>query len=280
MAGDLVSIVIPCFNYGRYLGDAVRSALAQTYRPIEILVIDDGSTDATPVVARSFGGSVRYFSKPNGGLSSARNFGSRRCKGTYIAFLDADDELVPTFVERTLGVLADNPTSSFVYTQVEYFGRREGVSNFPPFDLHRLTRRNYISATAMMRASLFNSYCYDETFTRGLEDWDFYLTLAGDSHLGVLCDEPLVRYRKHRDSLSMIDRLDSDGSVRYREYRRLTRKHRQLFPWWWPLRTAASYSRWHVMRRLGRTLEEDGLPAVAPNDAANGPADYPEIKNE
>jgi glycosyltransferase involved in cell wall biosynthesis len=90
-----VSVVIPCYNTERYLGDALRSVLTQDVPPLEVLVIDDGSTDGSAALAASFGPPVRVLSQPNCGVSAARNHGLREARGEWIAFLDADDVWVP-----------------------------------------------------------------------------------------------------------------------------------------------------------------------------------------
>jgi len=94
----LISVVIPCFNDERHLSEAIRSALEQTYPRVEVIVVDDGSTDGSLAVAQSFGDQVTVLRKPNGGLASARNFGMREASGTFITFLDSDDILFPHFL--------------------------------------------------------------------------------------------------------------------------------------------------------------------------------------
>ncbi len=100
MSQPLVSIVIPCFNAEKVIADAIGSALAQTYRPIEVVVVDDGSTDASLSVIRSFGDGVRWMSGPNRGGGAARNRGLQAAKGSLIQFLDADDVLHVHKLER------------------------------------------------------------------------------------------------------------------------------------------------------------------------------------
>ena len=95
---SLVSIVIPTHNCAQYLGGAIRSALRQTHRQIEVIVVDDGSTDDTVKVVRAFGDAVRYLYQQNAGPSAARNLGLAHARGEYVAFLDADDEVRPEWV--------------------------------------------------------------------------------------------------------------------------------------------------------------------------------------
>src|SRR5262245_22789574 len=90
-----VSIIIPCFRQGKYLTEAVDSCLGQTYQPIEVIVVNDGSDDDTDEVASSYKDAITYIRKKNGGVSSARNVGISAATGRYMMFMDADDHLVP-----------------------------------------------------------------------------------------------------------------------------------------------------------------------------------------
>ena len=89
----LVSVVIPCYNSARYLGETIESVLAQTYARVEVIVVDDGSTDATPKIAQSY--PVQYVYQTNRGISAARNAGVVHSRGKYVQFLDHDDRLLP-----------------------------------------------------------------------------------------------------------------------------------------------------------------------------------------
>src|SRR5947209_2263946 len=100
------SAVIPVRNGAEYIADAIRSVLDQTAPPLECLVIDDGSTDATPEIVRSFGTRVAYVCQSHAGVSAARNHGARRARGELVAFLDHDDVWLPTKLERQVEALA------------------------------------------------------------------------------------------------------------------------------------------------------------------------------
>jgi hypothetical protein len=100
-----VSVIIPAYNYARFLPDAIDSVLAQTYPSVVCIVVDDGSTDATPAVCRGYGARIRYVRQANQGLSATRNNGMRLADTPLVAFLDADDRLLPEFVARLVAVL-------------------------------------------------------------------------------------------------------------------------------------------------------------------------------
>ncbi|MDQ2998823.1 MAG: glycosyltransferase family 2 protein, partial [Chloroflexota bacterium] len=122
-----VSIIIPCYNYARFLPDAVASVLAQTFTSWELIVVDDGSTDATLTTARQLmtqypDRRIRVFRQPNSGPAAARNTGAEHAIGTYLLFLDADDMLAPILLERATAILHAQPAVGFVYSGMRLFG--------------------------------------------------------------------------------------------------------------------------------------------------------------
>ena len=207
-ARPLVSVVIPCFNQARFLGDAIESALAQTYTPVEIVVVDDGSTDDTAAVAARFPG-VRYVRRENGGLSAARNTGLRESRGAYLTFLDADDLLLPRAIEVALDRLEASPECAFVSGRFRYVdadGVLELVDVPPkvPADPYlAFLRGNHIGMHATVvyrRAPLEAARGYDESLP-ACEDYDLFLRLAAD-HPVLRHDEVVADYRQHASNMS------------------------------------------------------------------------------
>jgi glycosyltransferase involved in cell wall biosynthesis len=129
----LISVMIPVYNAEAYLGEAIDSALAQSYRPIEIIVVDDGSDDASGTVARRYGDAVRYERQPRAGNGAARNHAVALATGDLFTFLDADDRFAPGALQRLADVLKDDPSLQAVYGHV-----REFVS--PDLDADALAR--------------------------------------------------------------------------------------------------------------------------------------------
>jgi len=246
----LVTIAITCYNYGRYLSAAVNSALGQTYPEVDVVVVDDGSTDETPQVVADFGDAIRSFRQDNAGVAAACNFAASVAKGEYFLFLDADDELHPLYVQELLGAFCDRPDDGslgFVYSQMLLFGRERRMTWYPDFDPFELSRGNYVNKTALLRSKALRDASFDPTLD-GLEDWDFFLTLAGHGWTGQLVDLPLLRYRTHDDRQSRSDR------VRPRRYQRAMRSsigekhnlpHQQIL---WRGRMYGSYVRPSVSR--------------------------------
>lgn len=213
----LVSVVIPCYNYAKYLPEAVSSVVSQGYPSIEIIIVNDGSTDDTGAIAKELVSkhtNLKYVYRKNGGLSAARNTGIDASSGKYIIFLDSDDKLKPQFVEKCIDALFHNPAASYAYTQMQLFEADDKVTHYPDFDIEKLKQDNFINASAFFRASMFENIRYDERLRRGFEDWEVYLTLAEGKKYGVLIDEPLLLYRKHGPgSISMTDRMIQSESV-------------------------------------------------------------------
>lgn len=116
-----ISVVIPAYNREKYLGEAVQSALGQTLSPDEIIVVDDGSTDQTAAVARSFGGIVRCLTRTNGGVGPARNDGVAASSGDILAFLDSDDLWVPQKLEWQAAHLDQHPETDLVFGHMQAF---------------------------------------------------------------------------------------------------------------------------------------------------------------
>jgi glycosyltransferase involved in cell wall biosynthesis len=130
MSQPLVSVIVPTFNRSDCLAAAVRSALAQTHHDVEVLICDDGSTDATPALAESLRRDdrrVRYLAQSNRGVSAARNLGLRNARGDFIAFLDSDDTWMPWKLEAQLAGLAQFPDAGMIWSDMEAVGLDEQI---------------------------------------------------------------------------------------------------------------------------------------------------------
>ncbi len=205
---ELVSVVIPCFGQGQYLGEAIESVLAQSYPHLEIVVVDDGSEDNTAQVAQRYPG-VRCLPQANTGLSGARNAGIRSTNGDFLLFLDADDRLLPDAVATNLSYLRDRPECAFVsgwYRRIGAEGEQVGGPPYPApqGDLfEELLRSNWggTPATTLYRRAVFEHVRRFNTDRVGTEDYELNLRIAGRfpvcSHGAVVAE-----YRTHGASLS------------------------------------------------------------------------------
>ncbi|HEU5148696.1 MAG TPA: glycosyltransferase [Chryseosolibacter sp.] len=204
----LITVIIPCFNQGRFLADAITSVQRQTYSNVEIVVIDDGSCDDTEKVARSFV-NVRYHWQSNAGLSAARNAGIKRSNGSYLVFLDADDVLYPNALEVNLRWLLKEPSWAFVsggHDKVDEWlypiEPREEPEGSIRDHYVALLGGNYIGmhAAVMYRRTTFDTFEYDTTL-RACEDYDLYLKVAREHPIGNHAVK-VAAYRRHGNNMS------------------------------------------------------------------------------
>lgn len=196
-----VSVIVPAYNSAAYTVETVDSILAQTYRDFEVIVVDDGSTDATREALLPYDGHIQYVYKDNGGACSARNEGLRRARGEFVACLDCDDLWLPEKLERSLPVLEQDPGIGFVCTPCYIIGpagepRGEVRYPFDPGNAYmNLLAENYVLApTVVMRRSCLDQIGgFDESIFIPA-DWDLWLRLAHRFRVGYV-DRPLSKYR-------------------------------------------------------------------------------------
>ena len=219
MFEPLVSVIMPSYNAEKYIAESIRSVLDQTYRNVELIIVDDGSTDRTAEIARSFSerdARVKYFLQPNQKVASAKNTGIREARGEFLAFIGSDDlwlrekleQQVVKIAETGVDVLfsegflfRDNDTADETRTFSTLKGKFSGEEMFEMLlfdnrvpDLSVLMRRD-----AAHRAGLFDE---SPAFYYGCEDYDFWFRMAkaGATFYGM--QERLVRYRVHTHSMS------------------------------------------------------------------------------
>jgi len=175
-----VTIVITCYNLGPYLDEAINSVLSQSYSDYEIVVVDDGSTEAeTCTLLDDFRRpNTRLIRTANRGVAAARNHGIEVAVGEYILPLDADDRIGPTYLEYAVAVLDQQAEVGIVYCAAELFGEREGAWNLPEFSLPHMLLDNQVFSAGLFRRDDWQAVSgYDDTMRAGWEDWDFWLRI-------------------------------------------------------------------------------------------------------
>lgn len=205
-----VSVIIPCYNHGAYLDEAVGSVLSQSFTDFEIVVVNDGSSD--PETVRLLNAyhkpKTRVIHTKNAGVSRARNTGIRSARGTYILPLDADDRIGATYLEQAVAILDARPEVGIVYCDEDMFGEREGVWQMPPYDSTALLFDNLIFPSAMYRKSDWEEVGgYSAKFIYGWEDWDFWVSLSRLNKTVIKIPEILYYYRIRSDSRDHSMRL-------------------------------------------------------------------------
>ncbi len=201
-----VTVVIPCFNHGRFLAECIGSLERQTHRSWRAIVLDDCSTDGeTPALCDAVASErVTVFHAPeNLGRASVRNVGIEMARSEAIMSLDADDMLAPEHLARTVPRLLADPRCGIVYTDYQHFGARTGIMRGLPFDPVKLYTLQYIYAGSLFRKSAFaKTPGYRREFNIGNEDWDIWLSIVEAGYTGTYVPEPLYRYRHHAGSWS------------------------------------------------------------------------------
>lgn len=202
-------MIIPTFNRAAFLREAIDSVLAQTEKDFELIVVDDGSTDATRDVVESYGERVRYFFQPNAGASAARNCGIKNARGQFIAFLDSDDLWQPKKLSRQIAWMKAHPEIMLCYTDEIWIRRGVRVNQKK---IHAKTGgwiyplclpRCIISpSSVLMRRELFEAVgVFDEQLPI-CEDYDLWLRVASRFEVGFLVAPLLVKRGGHADQLS------------------------------------------------------------------------------
>ena len=205
----LVSVIVPLYNAAPYIGETLESIIASTYRPIEVIVMNDGSTDESLVVAQAFADKhpeVIVLSQPNAGASAARNNAIWASHGDYILPVDADNRIHPLYIEEAERILENQPEVRVVSCRAEFFGDRTGEWRFPPFSKALLAHKNMIDTCAMYRRADWNKTPgYMETCA-AREDWDLWLSLFELGGEFVRLPEIRLYYRIRKGSKRVTDR--------------------------------------------------------------------------
>jgi glycosyltransferase involved in cell wall biosynthesis len=205
MTQPLISCIVPVFNGEHYLGEALESILNQTYRPLEIIVADDGSTDGTAAIAARYGTQVRYLWQSNSGPGAARNLGLTAALGEFVAFLDADDLWHPGKLERQMARFQAHPELDLCVTYVQNFLIPELHEQEERFRQHRLSQPlpGYVTQTLLARRTLFHTVGQFNSILRLGEDTDWFLRAAEHGTVMELLPDVLVYRRLHESNLSM-----------------------------------------------------------------------------
>lgn len=204
----IVSVIIPCYNYGDLLPKTIDSVISQTYKNIEIIIINDGSTDDTEQVAKGYSNkhkNIFYHKQKNLGIVKTRNKGISLATGHYLIQLDADDWIDSNYIEKAVDIAEKNKVD-IVYSDVTIFGRENKTVQYPEHNIEILKYQNYIHISALVKKTLFSSSNYDEALENlGYEDWDFSLGACLSGKTAKKMIGPVLHYKKHQQSQSRSD---------------------------------------------------------------------------
>lgn len=226
----VLSIIIPCYNSEATLEETLLSVLHQDYESWEAIIINDGSPDNLEAIALKWvekDSRFIYFSKKNGGLGSARNYGIEKARGEFILPLDSDNRIRKTFSEKAIQILRRKENVGVVYGDAIFFGERNILFKPGPFDKFKILNINNIDACALIRKSLFDNLgLYEVNMPyQGHEDWEFWLRVMASNYSFYYYEELTYDYRV--SSNSMIETF-SDEMIEM-NIKFLMNKHNKLY---------------------------------------------------
>lgn len=232
----LVSVIIPCYNQGEFLEEALDSVLKQTYKNTEIIIVNDGSDDHKTIKILNNikenislkGKNIKIIPIENSGVCIARNIGINNSNGYYILPLDGDDKIENTYIEKSVKVLEEKSNVDIVYCIAKYFGDRKGVFSLQDFSEKEMLKQNLVFSCAMYRKRDFeevggyNSYMID-----GHEDWDFWLSMIEKGKKFHRINEVLFYYRIKNISRNskIIKNIDLEENTRSQIFE----NHKELY---------------------------------------------------
>jgi len=280
-----VSVIIPTYNYGRFIAEAIDSVLAQTYPLLEIIVVDDGSTDDTPRIAAAYGDRIRYIRQQNAGVGAARNAGIAAARGEYVAFLDSDDIWLPEKIAKQLALFEADPELGLVHCGIEKFDPAgkltvllSGMEGWVAPYLLRLDRDVIVAAgsSPMLPKRVIEEIGGFDTRLPPSEDWDFCYRVCLRYRVGFV-PEVLVRYRDHGGGIHLnIARMEqgmmtalakafasSDPAVQSLRRSTYGRMHRVLAGCYFQQRAPRLFFR-HMLRSLRYDPRNVGYFAAYP----------------
>lgn len=208
MLQPLVSVIIPSYNYGRFVGQAIDSALSQTYPQVEVIVVDDGSTDDTQVQLKHYGDRIRNIHQVNQGLSAARNTGIREARGDWLAFLDSDDAFHPRKLELQMAYVQQHPecrlVASEMFSEDPVVWRPVDAGTVPVTSISlemMAIKPRFAPSSVVAHRECFEAVGDFDTSLLSVEDRDMWLRIGARFPMARL-DIPLTWYRVTPGSMS------------------------------------------------------------------------------
>ena len=238
-----VSVVIPCYNSGNTIEQTINSTLAQTWPDVEIVVIDDGSSDPLTIDVLNRQTHVTLIRQANAGLPAARNAGMAAASGDFLLPLDADDWLEPSAVQSMMESLHRNPDAAFAYSHLQLEGEARGVL-VKSFNFFEQLFFNQMPYCLLMPASLWRDVGgYEEGMRRGYEDWEFNIRIGLRGYWGVVVPQPLFHYRVSSSGMLISQSNQLHGAL----WDEIQRKHPDAY------RLISLFRRWREWRRKPST---------------------------
>jgi predicted O-linked N-acetylglucosamine transferase (SPINDLY family)/glycosyltransferase involved in cell wall biosynthesis len=224
----LISVIIACYNHGEYLPEALASIVEQTYKNWECLIVDDGSTDQSVLIAEKLmdkyaNYSIKLLRKAHSGVIETRNLGLSQCVGQYILFVDADDRIHPNFLQESLEILQANTNIGFIYTDITEFGSRHQIVSHGDFQPAQFLQLNQVPITALFRREIYQQIGgFKKVMEAGWEDWEFWLSAYELGWQGYRLAKPYLYYRQHQAGSRLQIFSSSQHNIRLQKARIIT----------------------------------------------------------
>lgn len=214
----IVTVIVPAYNYANFIGECLDSVLSQTFKSWECIVIDNGSTDNTQEIVKSYSnkdGRIKYHYTNQKGVSLARNLAVSLSHGTYLLPLDADDKIDPTYLEKAVNIMNQNPEISLVYCNAILFGSVNKKWILPDFNYKAMLIENSIFCSALIKKNEFLAVNgYNVNMVEGFEDWDFWIKYLANNKKVYKLNDILFYYRIKQHSRNSV--LDTEKQLRLR----------------------------------------------------------------
>ncbi len=209
-----VSVIIPVYNGEAFLAEAVGAVRQLNYHPLEIIIVDDGSTDGTAIIAKNFQGDVRYVYQPNKGPSAARNAGLKMARGNIIAFLDADDLWPKNKLEIQLACLAANPSVEIVGGYIQYMRLSDSGADTQLLVEFAEPIVSFNLGSAIFRKSVFDRIGLFDEKLRYSEDVDWFMRAWEKGVSMVVLKQVTLFYRRHQDSMTYGTNIQDNNFIK------------------------------------------------------------------
>jgi len=213
---NTVSVIIPAYNAARFIAETVESVMHSTYAFIEVIIVNDGSTDSTDqelsIIKQKYP-EIKIFDQKNKGVAEARNLAIGQASGKYILPLDADDLITPDYIQKAFDIISADEEVKVVYSQAEFIGDKTGLWKLPPFRRELLARKNLIFVSGLYRKSDYEEtggYCPE---IKGPEDWDFWISMLKYGGKVIRIPEVCFYYRIHPGSKRVAVRNKKKESI-------------------------------------------------------------------
>lgn len=232
---DKVSIVIPYYNNENTIEDTINSIVNQTHKNLEIVIVDDGSTENSKLFLDKIAikHTISVFPQLNSGPSIARNFGAQKSSGNYLLFLDADDKIEETYIEKCISKFNEDSTMQIVYSKARYFDYKNEDWHLPELKFPDFLIDNCIFISALIKRETFIEIGLFDTNINFTEDWELWMRIIKKYSINSVYRIPeiLFYYRKRKEKNSLTDTRDIDNSAEkcrlyiYNKHYDLYKKH-------------------------------------------------------